>query len=385
VLDSDLRLDLTIPERDDLRLYQIHEFAELAGVTVKALYHYDRLGLLKARRTETGYRMYAVSDLELLEQIVALKFLGLPLMQIKSVLERPASELPDALRTQRKALEEKRALLDLAIRSIQAAEESMKPNVPADPTILKKIIEAIDMQDGVEVMKKYYGTEESWQRHRRYYEEGPSAEWQAFYREAGQLLGEDPASDRAQALADRWLQLSVRAYSGEAEAQTDSPKAWMDREHWPPAMKQRMAEFRMEETMQFIRQAAEASRKRYFSPEAWDKYVALRKLAAESFPFAWQARVDLFRDIEAALEQQSESETARALVERWMAQVDETTGGDPEVQAGLLRTWAGRRNWPATLRWQMEGVYGMTAERFDRAADFLERALGAAGCNIALY
>jgi MerR family transcriptional regulator, thiopeptide resistance regulator len=38
--------------------YRIHEFAELAGVTVKALPHYDRIGLLTPRRTEAGYRMY---------------------------------------------------------------------------------------------------------------------------------------------------------------------------------------------------------------------------------------------------------------------------------------------------------------------------------------
>ena len=53
-----------------MRSYRIHEFAELAGVTVKALHHYDRLGLLKPRRTDSGYRLYDERDLERLEQIV---------------------------------------------------------------------------------------------------------------------------------------------------------------------------------------------------------------------------------------------------------------------------------------------------------------------------
>lgn len=65
------------------RRYQVHEFADLAGVTVRALHHYDRLGLLRARRTDAGYRLYTARDLERLEQIVALKFFGLPLKQIK--------------------------------------------------------------------------------------------------------------------------------------------------------------------------------------------------------------------------------------------------------------------------------------------------------------
>ncbi len=66
------------------RHYRIHEFARLAGVTVKALHHYDRLGLLQPGRTEAGYRVYCERDLETLEQIVALRFLGIPLKQIRS-------------------------------------------------------------------------------------------------------------------------------------------------------------------------------------------------------------------------------------------------------------------------------------------------------------
>jgi len=81
--------------------YHVHEFASLAGVTVRALHHYDRLGLLRPKRTYAGYRLYHAGDLERLEQIVALKFLGIPLKQIRGVLERDGRELPSALRQQR--------------------------------------------------------------------------------------------------------------------------------------------------------------------------------------------------------------------------------------------------------------------------------------------
>jgi len=83
-----------------IRLYRTHQFAERTGVTVKALRHYDRLGLLKPRRTEAGYRLYSESDFERLERITALKFLGIPLKQIKAVLERPGLALPEAQRLQ---------------------------------------------------------------------------------------------------------------------------------------------------------------------------------------------------------------------------------------------------------------------------------------------
>src|SRR5215475_1655112 len=137
-------------------LYRIHEFAQLAGVTVKALRHYDRLGLLKPKRTYAGYRAYSDSDLQRLEQIVALKFLGLPLKQIKNLLESTAVALPDALRAQRCALEEKQRILSRAVRAIRIAEESIKPGEPADPSLLRTIIEVIEMQEDIELMKRYY-------------------------------------------------------------------------------------------------------------------------------------------------------------------------------------------------------------------------------------
>lgn len=49
-------------------MYRVHQFAELAGVTVKALHHYDRLALLRPKRTDAEYRLYTVRDLERLKQ-----------------------------------------------------------------------------------------------------------------------------------------------------------------------------------------------------------------------------------------------------------------------------------------------------------------------------
>src|SRR3954468_23509724 len=63
-------------------VYRPREFAQLAGVTVRALHHYDRLGLLNRQRTAAGYRIYSSRDLEALEQIVVLKFIGIPLEDI---------------------------------------------------------------------------------------------------------------------------------------------------------------------------------------------------------------------------------------------------------------------------------------------------------------
>ena len=76
------------------RTYLAHEFARRAGVTVRALHHYDRLGLLNpSGRTRAGYRVYSDRDFARLEQIVALKFIGFPLFQIRELLRRKDTDL----------------------------------------------------------------------------------------------------------------------------------------------------------------------------------------------------------------------------------------------------------------------------------------------------
>src|SRR6202171_1178325 len=140
-------------------MLQARQFADLAGVTVRTLHHYDRLGLLRARRTESGYRVYRESDLERLEQIVALKFVGLPLKRIKTLLDRDNLELAEALPRQRLVLEAKRKLIDRAIQAIQEAERALSTGQRPDAALLKKIIEVIEMHEDPNWSEKYYSKE----------------------------------------------------------------------------------------------------------------------------------------------------------------------------------------------------------------------------------
>ena len=359
-------------EPDLRRVYRAKEFAELAGVTTKALRHYERLGLLKPGRSNAGYRLYSEPHLARLEQILALKFLGLPLKEIKAALERTPRELPEALRMQRQALQEKQAQTESAIRAIKAAERAFEADRGAGTLALQEIIEVIKVQDAIEIMKQYYSTDEEWQKRRRYYEEGPGPEWRELYRDAAALLGDDPASEKVQSLGDRWLALTIRAASGDPSVQQDSQKAWIDRDHWPPAMKARITEFRLEEIAELIRQAALCARKKYFSETAWDAVVAMRKRTG-LMPQTWQGHVDLFREAEARLEEGPTSEWGRGFAERWEALLDADCEGDPGVRAGLVRCWADRPNWSAVVRWMEGGVHMMSGERFQRVADFLDR------------
>jgi MerR family transcriptional regulator, thiopeptide resistance regulator len=219
--------------------YRIGEFAKLAGVTVRALHHYDRIGLLKPQRGSSGYRLYQLEDLVRLEQIAALKFLGIPLQEIKLLLKHGPLSLVDSLKMQREALAEKRRLIDRATVAIEAAEKVTRTGQTTDTSILRKIIEVIDMQPQENSMRKYY-TDQAWIDKERIARERPAEEvkknalaLRKLFVEIEAEIDLDPASERAQDLTRRWLQLAEFAHGGNEAVRAGNIQAWNDYRNWP--------------------------------------------------------------------------------------------------------------------------------------------------------
>jgi DNA-binding transcriptional MerR regulator len=220
--------------------YRIGEFAKLAGVTVRALHHYDRIGLLKPQRGSSGFRLYRHEDMERLEQIAALKFLGIPLKEIRVLLKHGPLTLADALHMQREALGEKRRQIDRAVVAIEAAEKAVRSGQTTDATILKKIIEVIDMQPQQNSMRKYY-SEQAWMDKERIARERPADEFKKdmlalreVFREIEAEIDLDPASERAQELTRQWLQLAEHSHGGNEAVRAGNVQAWNDYQNWPP-------------------------------------------------------------------------------------------------------------------------------------------------------
>ncbi|HYM25344.1 MAG TPA: MerR family transcriptional regulator [Vicinamibacterales bacterium] len=195
------------------QVYRIREFASLAGVTVRALHHYDRIGLLKpGERSQSGYRLYRDADFVRLEQIVVLKFLGLPLKDIARLVK---AELPlaDTLRRQRSVLVEKRGRLDAAIDAISQAEQSMRDraNMP-DWDMFKRIVREIERQNATDWTKKYYSpaARAKVAARKRLWTPALQArvtrQWTALVGDVGAAIDalESPSGTRARALAARW-------------------------------------------------------------------------------------------------------------------------------------------------------------------------------------
>ena len=73
--------------------WTIGELAAAAGVTVRTLHHYDRLGLLRPlNRTPATHRRYGAAQAERLYRIVALRSLGFPLPTIRVLLNTDTEE-----------------------------------------------------------------------------------------------------------------------------------------------------------------------------------------------------------------------------------------------------------------------------------------------------
>jgi DNA-binding transcriptional MerR regulator len=72
--------------------WYVKDLSRLTGVSVQTLHHYDRIGILKpSTRDKNGYRLYSKKDLLSLKRIMALKYFGFSLAQIKTLLKGDAN------------------------------------------------------------------------------------------------------------------------------------------------------------------------------------------------------------------------------------------------------------------------------------------------------
>ena len=223
-----------------MKRYQAHEFAQRAGVTVRTLHHYDRLGLLKAtRRTRAGYRLYSDPDLLRLEQIVVLKAIGLTLKETRDLLQRDRSALQDTLARQQRVLTGKRKQLDKAIRAIGAAKRALESDGEPDWMLFTRIIKEITMQNDTDWTKQYYSDDAQAKVDARRHlwspelQEKVTKQWNELFRDIEASLNEDPAGPTAQALLARWRQLVSAFTGGDPEIQKGLNRMYSDMPNWP--------------------------------------------------------------------------------------------------------------------------------------------------------
>ncbi|MGY1689000.1 MerR family transcriptional regulator [Geodermatophilus sp. SYSU D01105] len=102
----------------------VGEVAALAGVTVRTLHHYDRIGLVSpSGRTSAGYRQYSPADLDRLHQVLLYRELGFPLEQVATLLDDPSADPTEHLRRQHRLLLDR---LERTRAMVAAVEKEME-------------------------------------------------------------------------------------------------------------------------------------------------------------------------------------------------------------------------------------------------------------------
>ena len=116
---------------EDETLWTVAQVARQAGITARALHHYDRIGLLRpGQKTEAGYRLYGRAERERLQEILFLRELDFPLGEIAAILDHPAYDRKEAMRRQRELLLLKRQRLDGLLALLdRAVEGDASPNL----------------------------------------------------------------------------------------------------------------------------------------------------------------------------------------------------------------------------------------------------------------
>lgn len=141
------------------QLYHTNEFAKKSSVSVRTLQFYDKKGLFApSEYTQAGYRLYSDDDLIRLQQILALKYLGFPLTEIKNLIQQGAKELPSALTAQKEMLIDKRRQIDSILTAIEKIE--MMETEKLDYEAIVKTIEVIQLDLKPAWVSKYLSPDE---------------------------------------------------------------------------------------------------------------------------------------------------------------------------------------------------------------------------------
>ena len=168
--------------------YFAGELARLASVSVRALHHYDHIGLLRpSGRAANGYRQYSQADAERLHRILVYRELGFGLAGIAAILDDPAADAGVHLRRQQALLGRQLDRIKRMLAGVEALMSAERNGYNLGPEEMKEVFGAFDpKQYEAEAEQRWGGTEayrQSRQRTARY----DKRQWQQIKAEGEQL------------------------------------------------------------------------------------------------------------------------------------------------------------------------------------------------------
>lgn len=320
-------------------MFTVGQLAKRAGVTVRALHHYDAIGLLRpSGRTDGGYRLYSRVDVARLHGIQTLRQLGVPLADMVPLLDGDAGSLQEILARRIGALDEQ-------ITQAQALRERLA----ATQLVLAAGRQPAtdDWLAGLSLMstyERYFSAGELKRAFQRWKPLEP--EWRPLVQAIRETMerGTPSGAAEVQPLALRWIDLATRWMDGDVQFLGRWGAMLREQPGLPlrAGMDLRMVEYVDEAIRQRLAVLA-----RYVGPERQEQLTRSRpawralaqrgeRLMAEGVPPTAAAARELARDWQ-ALRRSTVGDDA-ALWERLVAAYE----NEPLLQAG--------QPFPATLR-----------------------------------
>lgn len=197
--------------------HSIGSLSKLSGVSIRALHHYDQIGLLQPSEVaESGYRYYDDAAVERLWQILFYRELDFPLAEIGEILSSPSYDRNRALTEHLNLLTQKRARLDRLIELVSNAmkgEQHMEFK-PFDTSEIDALREQY-----AEEAKARWGNTDAYRESTKRAAKWTEADKKRMEAQSGEifsgfaaLVGTDPADARVQVLVARWKAFISESY-----------------------------------------------------------------------------------------------------------------------------------------------------------------------------
>lgn len=194
--------------------YTVGELAALAGVTVRTLHHYDRIGLLVPEdRTGSGeYRRYGPKSVERLHRILSYRELGLPLDEIATLLDDADADRLVHLRRQEQLLRDRIGRLEEMVAAVQMMIEAEQLSVELTPEERFELFGDFDVEAHEAEAQERWGETEAFRESQRRVARYDADHWRRIRTEADEIeaglaaamaAGERPDQDRPMELAER--------------------------------------------------------------------------------------------------------------------------------------------------------------------------------------
>lgn len=203
--------DRTTPP-SDVPTLTVAQLAQLAGVTVRTLHHYDRIGLLSpAARTDADYRLYGASEVERLREILVWRRLGVSLDEIRRLLDGERTDRVAMLRRQLEVTIAREGELQQLRRAIeQAIGDHEGASMQRDQEIIEALGGFDPTEHEAEAHARWADTD-SYDESARRTSTYTAEDWRRIRAEADAITarlvalfqaGADPAGDEAVAQAE---------------------------------------------------------------------------------------------------------------------------------------------------------------------------------------